>query len=93
MGSNTICKPIENGLRLSSNPISVKYIINSNIFYSLILKVRFHNCVQRFSISDVCQNSFKNQLVFGKFGTSEGTSEPDILCCARVLFGFPILLF
>jgi len=35
---------------------------------------------QRFNTSDVCQNSFKNQLVFGKYGLSEGTIEPDILC-------------
>jgi hypothetical protein len=35
---------------------------------------------QRFGISDVCQNSFKNQLVFGKYGSSDGRSEPDILC-------------
>jgi len=51
------------------------------------------NFAERFGISDVCQNSFKNQLFFGKFGSSEGTSEPDILCCARVLFGFLIILF
>jgi|GEM_PF-3601217 len=36
---------------------------------------------------------FKNQIVFGKYGSSDGRSEPDILCCARVLFGFLIILF